>query len=343
MQKLIIGMILCAMSGCRHRVGTASSDVTTFPGATADAQLNACLQSIPKGGMCDARGYGATTQVIASTVSIGVYPAVTGFQRVEFSQATRFQPSAATTQMFRLGPYADVEGLHADAGNQPQYAAPMVLIGGYLMLGNSTYVSAHLRNFILDGGTATPTAESVGIELATPDQTGSTYYVTVSDGSIGGLHDGILLYTPPSSVGGVNANSFSHLRLGKMVYSIELNGVSGFHAPALQLSGNTFTDVVAQAAPGTTLAHVYVHGAASGNSFTAMQLFDAGEATILTASTGTSQAQSGVYSNHFAGWIYPIQDNAAAGNSASINTWDCSNCTSNESQRNTIKAKSIVP
>jgi hypothetical protein len=336
-------LVLCVVifPGCKRRASAGSYDVSSFPGATADAQLSACLASIPAGGTCDARSYGASIQVIAATVSVGVYPAVTGFQRVVFSQATRFRPGGSDTQMFRLGPYADVAGLYADAGNQSNYSGVAVLIVGYLMLGDSTYVGAHLRDFILNGGTAQPQASSVGVELITPDASASTYFVTVSDGSIGGFHDDILLYAPPGSVGGVNANSFSHLRLGRAAYSIELHGASGFHAPALQLSGNTFIDVSAQAAPGLTLAHVYIRGAAAGNSFTGMQLFDSSAATILTASAGRSDQQTGVYSNHFEGWIYPIQDNAAAGNTASVNTWDCSNCTSNEMQRNTIKARSV--
>ena len=330
-------LIAALLTGCKHHT---TYDVSTYSGATADVQINACLQSIPAGGICDATGYGATVQTISQTINVGAYPAITGFQRLLFSQATRFQPATPNLLMFRLGPYADVDGLHIDASNQPQFNNVMVLITKYLMLGNSTFVAAHLRNFILDGGTATPASGSVGIELITPDETASTYYVTVSDGSIGGLHTNILLYAPPNSIGGVNANSFSHLRLGRAIYSIELFGNSGFEAPALQLSGNNFTDVVAQASS-ITKAHVYIHGAASGNSFTSMQLYDSSAATILTVSQGTSANQNGIYGNHFQGWLYPIQDNAASGNTASINTWDCENCTNNESQRNGIKAKAV--
>lgn len=343
MTKWLIPIALCAIfTSCKPRQQRVSSlNVADFPGATADAQINACLASIPAGGECDARSYGATRQTIAATVNIGMYPAVTGVQRLQLSQATRFQPGSATVQPFRLGPYADIDGLHFDASNQPGYANVVALITGYLMLGNSTYVAAHLRNVIIDGGTAAPAAGSIGVELTTPDGTGSTYYVSVSDASIGGFERGVFLYAPKSSVGGVNANSFSNLRIGKCVYSMDLYGDSGFSAPALQLSGNTFVDVVAQAAPGLTKAHLYLRGAVEGNSFLGMQLFDSTADTTLTASSGTSAQQSGVYSNYIQGRLYPVRDNAAQGNTASINTWDCTNCTSNESQRNAIKAKAV--
>lgn len=338
MRRLMI-VILCAVAGCKHPV-PATYDVSAFAGSTADAQISACLAGIPKGGTCDATGYGATTQVIASTVQVGMYPAVTGFQRVNFSQATRFQPDRPDRIMFKLGPYADVSGLYVDAQNQPDYAAPAVLAVGYLMLGNSTYVAAHIKDFVLIGG-ANRKQGGAGIELITPDANGSTYYVTVSDGSIGGFYSDILLYAPPNSVGGVNSNSFSHLRLGKAAYSIELNGSSGWTGgPALQLSGNSFMDISAQGIPGVTQAHLYLHGAVAGNTFLAMQLWDIAP-TVLTVSSGTSAKQTGVYSNYFQGWLYPIDDRAASGNSASLNTWDCANCTSNESQRNAIKAKAV--
>jgi hypothetical protein len=40
--------------------------VTAFSGATADVQIAACLAAAPNGGICDARGFGASSQTIAA-------------------------------------------------------------------------------------------------------------------------------------------------------------------------------------------------------------------------------------------------------------------------------------
>lgn len=335
-------LIMAALAGCRHHIGSQAFDVTTYPGATADVQLANCLAAIAKGGgICDATGYGATTQTIAATVSIGVWPAAYGPTRVVFSQATKFQPGAATTQMFLLGPYASVEGLRVDTANQPSYSGVVAMLQGYLTLGIGTAVAPHLTHFIFVGSN---TAGGVGVEVTTPPNgTASTYFSTVADGAIGGFYDDILQWTPSSSTGGVNGNSFAHMQLGKAVYAIELRGESGYaRAPALQLSANTFTDIAYQATPDLTKAGIWIHGAAAGNQFIGMQLFDAGGPSVLLQSSGTSNAGSGVYSNHVSGWISPIQDDAAAGNTTVGNLFDCNNCLGNEMRRRTITAKAMV-
>lgn len=43
----------------------------TQAGATADVQINNCVTALPNGGTIDARSYGATTQTIAATVTLG--------------------------------------------------------------------------------------------------------------------------------------------------------------------------------------------------------------------------------------------------------------------------------
>jgi hypothetical protein len=72
--------------------------VEQFPGTTADTKLNTCAAATASGGVCDARGFGATQQTIAATVFIGTQSSVNGYnapyQKFLFSPATAFVPAS---------------------------------------------------------------------------------------------------------------------------------------------------------------------------------------------------------------------------------------------------------
>jgi hypothetical protein len=89
--------------------GFAVYNVNTQPGSTLDVQLANCLAEIPNGGICDATGYGASTQTFAASTSCG--PLATGAtQYIIFSQATILEPSTTTTPFMTVGPWCDVSG-----------------------------------------------------------------------------------------------------------------------------------------------------------------------------------------------------------------------------------------
>lgn len=98
----------------------------TFAGATADAQITACITALPAGGIADASGFGASTQLLAAQVNV---PAgVT----LLFDPNTKFQASSSSLNPFLVKANSHIKGLHFDCGNQPSYA-------GTIFTFNDTY------------------------------------------------------------------------------------------------------------------------------------------------------------------------------------------------------------
>lgn len=81
--------------------------VDTEPGTTADSKISACLAALPNGGVCDARGLAATTQLITSTVVIaGTAHVIT----LLCDPSTVFIPNSTITNLFNVGQHARVTG-----------------------------------------------------------------------------------------------------------------------------------------------------------------------------------------------------------------------------------------
>lgn len=88
-------------------------------GNTADAKITACLAAVSGGGTCDATGFGATTQTMASTVTVNAG------QRIIFDPVTKFQAGAVNTNLFVIEPGAQVKGFTFDCANFPAYAGTL--------------------------------------------------------------------------------------------------------------------------------------------------------------------------------------------------------------------------
>ena len=129
-------------------------------GANANADLQACASAIVAGGggTCDARGFGAATETISDTVSVGASGKQVTFL---FDPATTFVPAAANTTLFSLGAQSVVSGLHIDTTGFPAYSVPAIVIPG------PTYAQDHfsLSNTIIVGNTASPSAGSACLAL----------------------------------------------------------------------------------------------------------------------------------------------------------------------------------
>lgn len=105
-----------------------------FDGSTADEQITNCLAAIPSGGTCDATGYGATTQLLASHVTVG--PG----QTLLFDPSTVFQAGYATLNAFNIKVNARLSGLHFDCANQPGYSGTIFTFADNYRDGDSTIV-----------------------------------------------------------------------------------------------------------------------------------------------------------------------------------------------------------
>lgn len=307
--------------------------VTDQAGATADVQLAACLALISTGGICDARDYGATTQTIAATVNIGPLATNTK-QTVLFSPATIFIPSTSTTQMFNLGPRANVDGLTIDTSSQATYSVPAIIIAGYQ---SSTFgiIAPRLTNSKVNGG-ANWTPGSVCLELTTPSASASTYYATVDGFNCDNLFDGVLLFAPNTSTGGVNANKLSNMHINGSVNMIDLNGQSAFAQPAQQMSGNTFTNVTSEWNSSNTLCGIKIQNNAYGNSFLGMMLFDAPTEVCLSGTSGGTSG-NGVTSNFIEGFISSVSD-TSTGFPNGPNQYFCPNCVQGQSNLGALSA-----
>jgi len=85
-------------------------------GATADVKIAAAIASLPTGGTVDARGFGATSQTIAATVTVP-----TGIT-ILFDPKTYYAAGSAALNLFKLEPDAAVDGFTLDCTSQPTYS-----------------------------------------------------------------------------------------------------------------------------------------------------------------------------------------------------------------------------
>jgi hypothetical protein len=208
------------------------------------------------------------------------------------------------------------------------YSVAAIIIAGYYGGTNGAYQAAILKDSWVNGG-ANWTSGSACLELTTPSTSASTYYARVNGFECNNLYDGILLYAPNTSTGGVNANTLTNIKLGGSVYPIELNGSSGFANPALQMSGNVFSNVTSEWNSSNTIYQIYVHGNAYANNFTGLELFDA-TTTIFLSGTSGGTGGSGVNGNFFEGYISPYSD-TTTGLPNNPNMFICQNCLQGQS------------
>ncbi|MGA8161561.1 MAG: hypothetical protein WCB76_12175, partial [Acidobacteriaceae bacterium] len=122
----LLGLWICISAAAQTEVH-GLWDVTSFSGSTADVQINACLNSIPSGGICDARGYGETPQTIDATVTLGV-GASSGTQKLIFSPATVFKPNSASINMFQVGRSGQLTGLTVIMPSSMEYTGKVISV-----------------------------------------------------------------------------------------------------------------------------------------------------------------------------------------------------------------------
>jgi hypothetical protein len=297
-------------------------NVLSFHGQTADLQINACLASIPAGGVCDARAYGASRQVIAATVYVGNGQSPNGYtapnQVLLFSPATVFVPAAPNVQMFQLGIGARIDGLNIYTGDVPVYRKPAVLFSSRSP--SWFYLGAVLTNSRVFGTLAVsksppPTQGSACLALESAIDSQAVAFSNVQNFSCVGEYDGILMSA--SGNGYVNSNSFSNVTIYGSVNNIEMT-TSGSSGAGIQ--GNSFSNL--QMEWGNlgieTQYNIYQHGSVpnsiSNNSFHGLSLWDTPSdrnSIYLADSSSKSNWYDGyLVSNHHNGQVVDKSGNS---------------------------------
>ena len=241
-------------------------------GATADVQISNCIAALSSGGICDATGYGATTQTIAATVTIPANVKLRG------TLATTFVPSSAAIQMFTVKAGATLEWIHADVSSVAPYTSGVILLDDNYRDTTKTVVQHIL---CVDTGSIGSAGSCLSV-TATNSSTQSVGFVVLNDFHAYGF------YTPysfsTSGTGWINSNFFTNLHSSYGEYSYVLNATGG------AISGNHFL-LSAQCCSASTSYGVYAEGTAQvgGNDFNlTMNDFTAPNVPIV-ANTATVQ------------------------------------------------------
>lgn len=212
----------------------------TEPGATADVKIAACLAALPNGGICDARGFGATTatQTVASTISV----ASAGTQALTLicDPATTFVPggsSPTTLNMFNLGALGRISGCTINVPSG--YAGNVFTVNsGYSgNLGNSQMEIDHVK---IVGATA---ASGTGFYIAAVSSTQTIAFLSIHDVVTFELGTVISLNATGSGawINGNRFRNFVSINAGKVVDFVPGSGTT---TPIIQ--GNLFDNFIVE-------------------------------------------------------------------------------------------------
>lgn len=241
-----------------------------FSGANAGAKITACLAALPSGGTCDARGFGASTQTISSTVTVGDG---THTLTLLLDPSTVYVPSASSVSLFAVEEGGSVSGLTCKVTGVSAWNGSCIETSG--KISGPGYSLTHIQNLRCNG-----TGNTTGTCISLP-ATGSNYidFLNVSDVQVLGMLDGVSLTTASGATAWVNGNIFSHVVCGGTVNCLYANAQGGeisenqFIGPQEQweaagnqllnfngttgagkINSNTFRDVVAYDVPAASSA-----------------------------------------------------------------------------------------
>lgn len=207
-------------------------DVDRMPGATAGEKIAACFANHS---ICDARGFGASTQIISSTITIPTQATLIADPR------TLYQASGSNITLFQVEPDAEVNGITFDCGNAPvnpivfandpaaNYFPNTGTLGGRLALLNVSSSSncEHVRT-------------GAFISLHSTNSRG-IYTFDMAHIRANGLHDG-LLFTADSTGGSngyINGIHVVDFKGVQSVNCIHFAAGAGGRGAAVQIAGNT--------------------------------------------------------------------------------------------------------
>lgn len=189
--------------------------VENYPGATADAQLAACLSAIPQSGTCDARGYGATTQTLAATIR------VPSGKTLLFDPTTSFVPATASVNIFEFEPNSVIRGLTFHCGTVP-YAGNVFQNDKTRMYSNGEHTE--LANITVDP-TCGHDRSGAALSLSSTSEDTGIAFLNVHDWRTDGLGAG--LYMTASGTGFVNGNHFINMQWSTSPVGWHITGAGG--------------------------------------------------------------------------------------------------------------------
>jgi hypothetical protein len=196
-------------------------------GTTADAKIaNACAALPSTGGTIDARGFGATTQLVADQISCGSAGKPVTFR---FDPSTIFQAATSSQNVWQIEPGNVIRGFTFDCTNQPSYSGTV--------LQNDTTVpflnSNNGHNTSIEDFQVTYSCRSIGagsaFQLRSTSSSTGVAFVSMRHARINGLRNGISLIA--SGTGYVNGNIFTDVAVSSTVngwnYSVSGTGTVG--------------------------------------------------------------------------------------------------------------------
>lgn len=282
--KSATGRNLTAVTAnAKYPSGSTILYVDQFTGTSADVKFsNACAALPATGGTLDARGFGASTQIIAATVSCG---SATRPVTILFDPATTYVPGAQNTDMFSVPSNGILDGLSASATSVPGYFGNIVKF--VEICGDG--IRCYLRNFTLTNGTGTSNpGTGTGVLLQATNGANYLAYVDIEHGRIEGFQYGMYL----TSRGKVSSNYFvndtrvNDVTIKNAVACIVLKSNPG------DVIGNLFLNSSCQYGPqsATGLTISGVSGSNTyGNQFMNFNIWDYTAATIISFDPNSSR------------------------------------------------------
>jgi len=266
---------------------------SAFPGTTADQEIRECLAALPTGGICDARGFGATLQALSSTIVVGVGDESTPVTLL-LDPATRFAPPNQSATLFSIQAGGSIDGATCDVTSIPGWNAACVSTLG--SIGVNNYSSSHLAKI-----TCTGTLNGGGhcVEFS-PNKGGTSggesrvMFIHVKDVKVYGMEAGVYLSAMQTSgYVWVNGNWFDDVLcvLSQNCIDIQVSGTG----TTTQVSENSFSELKVEASENNlTAVKMKVAGDSTSefNSFNDMIAFDfPAQSVVLNLSSRTQKNQ----------------------------------------------------
>lgn len=298
--------------------------VDQFSGATSDVQFtNACASLPATGGILDARGYGATVQTFAATVSCG---SKTKIVTMLFDPATLFQPSTSALNMIQFEPGNIIKGFTFDCGAFSTTYSGNVLqtdtSASYLDGTKTSLEDISIGSEVSPNGSCANDANGTGISLKANGN--GVEFLNIRHVRQNGLLNGVLFDATGGLAGFVSGNSLIDIEISNVQNAFNFNSHGG------PIEGNLLSNIQAEKAQNGAQLFLF-NSDASANSrindnlfvtvsawdFTNWATFNATNAIMFTntfigrfpgtctgncpGNSTTDTSYNTLFNNHFAG------------------------------------------
>jgi hypothetical protein len=235
--------------------GTVNASLQS--GADASGKLNACFAALPGGGVCDARGFGATTQTIASTVTVGTSVP----QTLECDPSTVYVPGTVSVVMFVLNKGSHLHNCHIDVTGVSGFSGTVVSMTDNYRDGDNTALDGLHIN-----GPGNTTGN--GLVMTSASSLQAVDFVHASHIRCYGMRR--CIYLAASGAGWINGNIFEDVMASGTVVGVEMNATSGG-----DVEGNSFTDYSYQYSAATTENGILASGSGARSQVKSNHFFNA--------------------------------------------------------------------